>query len=84
MILQLLKCKIVSSCSFYSMKRCCIIVGSLTRIAVSAVQTAVHRGKRKMRGLASNRKTAMRTHSGQSRACWDNKGWDKVYAIKKM
>lgn len=65
------------------MKRYCIIVGSLAHIPVSAVQTAVHRGKRKMRGLASNRKTAMRTHSGQSRACQDNKGWDKVYTIKK-
>lgn len=36
-----------------------------------------------MRGLARNRKTAMRTHSRQRRACQDNKGWDKVYTIKQ-
>lgn len=49
-----------------------------------ALQTAVHRGRRKMRGSARNRKTAMRTHSRQSRACGDNKGRDvSVYDKKK-
>lgn len=47
-------------------------------------QTAVHRGRRKMRGSARNRKTAMRTHSRQSsRACGDNKGRDVSVYYKK-
>lgn len=43
-----------------------MIGGGLDRIP--AVQTAVHRGKRKMRRSASNRKTALRADSGQRKA----------------
>lgn len=53
----------------------------MKHIPVSAVQTAVHRGKRKMRGLVSNRKTAMRTHSRQSRLYGTIRGGTTLYTI---
>lgn len=46
----------------------------MKHIPVSAAQTAIHRGRRKMSGSASNRKTA--AFRAEQSSLRDNKGWD--------